>query len=222
MASRFPPQCDERTKLRWTWRRTCRRQRFNGASFGSRVEVERHWDRRAISGCGAGQPADRGRFTTLIYTGTWVSEIGNYSGGSIQSTTAPGSAVSAPMFQRFAHTLYLGTRSLTSGGQVTVQVDGGTPIIINLALAVKTCSCECRWGSKPCPLNTTSPLPTRERQALRYTSTFLEIAVHQQSADVYRDAQNSGGGRTGIRTHSLALAPERTAWLVDTLDWGAD
>jgi phage tail sheath gpL-like len=123
-------------KLRWTWAADVQAASFERSEFSITVS---DW---TVAGTGSqyqvAAPGSRrieNDSTALTYTGSWALEIGNYSGGSIQSTITPGSAVACSYTTAVAHALYLGTRTLTNGGQVTVQVDGGAPIVISLAIA---------------------------------------------------------------------------------------
>ena len=70
-------------------------------------------------------------------TGHWVEARGNYSGGSIRWTDTPGARVTCTYSANGDHWLYLGTRLADHGGQVTVQVDGGTPVTLGLAKAAE-------------------------------------------------------------------------------------
>ena len=70
-------------------------------------------------------------------SGHWVEARGNYSGGSIRWTDTPGSRVSCTYSANGDHWLYLGTRLVDHGGQVSVQVDGCTPVTFGLRKAAE-------------------------------------------------------------------------------------
>jgi len=205
-------------KLRWTWAPEMQSASFARSEFSVVVS---NW---AVSGAGlAYQLAGPGsrriedNSSTLTYSGTWVSEIGNYSGGSIQSTTAPGSAVECTYVSQFTHTLYLGTRALTNGGQVTVQVDGGTPVTINLALDGEDVLMRVPIGQQAASVEHSVSITASGAAGTLMYFDFLELAVPSSDVPVFPAMPTTAAATDWDTNHSLALAPERTAWLVDTL-----
>ena len=205
-------------KLRWTWTADMQAADFQRSEFSVLVS---NW---TVSGSGlqyqvAGPGSRRieDDSTTLTYTGSWASEMGNYSGGSIQSTTTPGSAVECSYVSAFAHTLYLGTRSLTGGGQVTVQVDGGTPIIINLALAGEDVLMRVSLGQQTPSVEHNVIITNSGTAGTSVYFDFLEIAVPTSNLPTFIAMPKTAAATDWDTNHSLALAPERTAWLADTL-----
>ena len=197
--------------------RTCRRPISYERVFGGRVELDRHRKRHAISGGGARQPADEDYSTALTYTGNWVAEIGNYSGGSTHSTTAPGSALECSYVSALAHTLYLGTRALAGGGQVTVQVDGGTPTVIGLALAGEDVLMRLPLGQQTASAGHRVTITHFRTAGAPVYFDFLEIAVPTSALPTFTAMPKTAAATDWDTNHSLALAPERTAWLVKHL-----
>jgi hypothetical protein len=117
-------------KLRWTWAADIQPGEFQRTEFSV---VITSW---TVTGSNPGyQVAGPGSYriedssTQLQYQGSWTGGIGNYSGGSIQWSTAPGSQISCSYLAQLPHTLYLGTRRADSCGQATVQVDSEAPVV---------------------------------------------------------------------------------------------
>jgi hypothetical protein len=123
-------------KLRWTWAADLQTGNFQRSEFSV---VVTNWSvtgenlEYQVAGPGSFRIEDSA--SALTYSeGGWSSEIGNFSGGSIHWTTTAGSFLQCTYNSSADHTLYLGTRDLASGGQVSVQVDTGAPISLSLAL----------------------------------------------------------------------------------------
>jgi hypothetical protein len=205
-------------KLRWTWAADMQAAEFQRGEFSVVVS---NWTVTGSGGqyqvAGAGSRRIEDDSTALTYTGSWASEIGNYSGGSIHSTTVPGSEVACSYVSAFAHTLYLGTRALTSGGQVTVQVDGGTPIVINLALAGEDVLMRVSLGQQDGSVEHNVIMTHSGTPGTSVYFDFLEIAVPATNLPTFIAMPTTAAATDWDTSHSLALAPERTAWLVDTL-----
>jgi hypothetical protein len=205
-------------KLRWTWAADMQAGAFQRSEFSVVVS---NWTvtgsdlQYQVAGPGSRRIEDDS--TTLTYTGTWVSEIGNYSGGSIHSTTAPGSAIACSYVSAFAHTLYLGTRALTGGGQVTVQVDNGTPIVINLALAGEDVLMRVSLGQQTPSVEHNVTITDSGTAGTSVYFDFLEIAVPTSDLPTFIAMPTTAAATDWDTNQSLALAPERTAWLVNTL-----
>lgn len=205
-------------KLRWTWAANVQTADFQRSEFSVVVS---NWTVTGTDGqyqvAGPGSRRIEDDSTTLTYFGTWVSEMGNYSGGAIRSTTVPGATVECSYVSAFNHTLYLGTRALTNGGQVTVQVDGGAPIVINLALAGEDVLMRVSLGQQtPAVAHDVSVTHSGTAGTSMYFD-FLEVAVPTSDLPTFSAMPTTAAATDWDTNHSLALAPERTAWLVDTL-----
>ena len=205
-------------KLRWTWAANMQAADFERSEFSvvvSNWTVTGSGMQYQVAGPGSRRIEDDS--TTLTYTGSWVSEIGNYSGGSIHWTTAVGSAVECSYISAFIHTLYLGTRALASGGQATVQLDGGTPIIIDLALAGEDVLMRVSLGQQTASVEHDVIITYSGAAGTSVYFDFLELAVPTSNLPTSIAMPRTAAATDWDTNHSLALAPERTAWLVDTL-----
>ncbi|MGB7759164.1 MAG: hypothetical protein WBL61_05000 [Bryobacteraceae bacterium] len=205
-------------KMRWTWAADMQAAAFQRSEFSvvvSNWTVAGTGQRYQVAGPGSRRIENDS--TALTYTGTWASETGNYSGGSIHSTTAPGSAVHCSYVSLFAHTLYLGTRALASGGQVTVQVDAGTPTVISLALAGEDVLMRVSLGQQPSSMEHIVTITHSGTAGAPVYFDFLEIAVPTGNLPTFGKMPTTAAATDWDTNHSLALAPERTAWLVDSI-----
>jgi hypothetical protein len=205
-------------KLRWTWAADMQAANFQRSEFSVVVSdwtVTGTGQQYQVAGPGSRRIEDDSE--TLTYAGTWVSEIGNYSGGSIQSTTQPGSAVECSYVSAFAHTLYLGTRALAVGGQATVQIDGGTPTIVDLALAGEDVLMRVSLGQQTASVEHTVTIMNSGTAGTSVYFDFLELAVPTSNLPTFMAMPTTAAATDWDTNHSLALAPERTAWLVETL-----
>jgi hypothetical protein len=205
-------------KLRWTWAADMQPADYQRGEFSvvvSNWSVTGNGGQYQVAGPGSRRIEDDS--TTLTYTGSWDSERGNYSGGSIHSTTAPGAAAECSYVSALAHTLYLGTRALTSGGQVTVQVDGGTPIVVSLALGGEDVLMRVSLGQRTPSVEHNVTITHSGAAGTSVYLDFLEIAVPTTNLPTFSAMPTTAAATDWDTNHSLALAPERTAWLVDTL-----
>jgi hypothetical protein len=205
-------------KLRWTWAADVQTADFQRGEFSvvvSNWTVTGSGQQYQVAGPGSRRIEDDS--PTLTYTGSWVSEIGNDSGGSIHSTTTPGSAVACSYVSTFAHILYLGTRALTGGGQATVQVDDGAPIVISLALGGEDVLMRVSLGQQTATVTHIVSVTHSGTAGTSVYFDFLEVAVPASDLPTFSAMPTTAAATDWDTNHSLALAPERTAWLVDTL-----
>jgi hypothetical protein len=204
-------------RVRWTW--------AAAAQFGDyeRSEFEVAISEWSVSGTGVGYSVagpgsrrleDDGPFVT--YSGEWSEERGNYSGGSIRRTSGAGASVTCEYEAAAGHSLYLGTRYTGNAAPVTVQVDGGAPMTVNL-----------RRASEDLLIR----LPVGEYGEGRHTVVithagaagedlffdFLELALPSTELPVFGETPITTLATDWDTDHSLAIAPERTAWLIETL-----
>jgi len=205
-------------KLRWTWAADMQAASFQRSEFSvvvSNWTVSGNGMQYQVAGPGSRRIEDDS--AALSYNGSWTSEVGNYSGGSIHLTTSPGDNVRGSYTSPFAHTLYLGTRALTAGGQVSVQVDSGTPIVINLALAGEDVLMRVSLGPQTASVTHSLSITHSGAAGTSVYFDYLEIAVATGNLPTFGAMATTAAATDWDTNHSLALAPERTAWLVNTL-----
>ncbi len=206
-------------KMRWTYAADLQSAGYSRSEFNATIT---NW---SVSGSGRGYyvagPGSRrieDDSSEVVYTGVWspsAQNRGNFSGGSIATTTSPNSALSIPYSEPATHDLYLGTRKATICGTVSVVVDNCTPQSIFCTL-VDDVLVRVKLGSfGPGDHIVTATFTGTAGQCFYFD--FLEIAYPTQNLPEF-PAQSKITLATDWDTdHSLALPPERTAWLISKL-----
>jgi hypothetical protein len=205
-------------KMRWTWAADLQSGNFARSEFAVAVT---NWSvsgtklQYSVAGTGSRRIEDDS--AAVAYAGSWTEARGNYSGGSIRWTSTPGARVSCTYSANGDHWLYLGTRLLDNGGQVAVQVDGSTPATLNLLKAAEDVLVRLPVAA----------LPGQVQHAVTVTHTgaagtvvyfdFLEIAYASATLPEFDRMEKTTLATDWDTDHSLAIAPERTAWLIQKL-----
>jgi hypothetical protein len=116
-----------------------------------------------------------------------------------------------------AHSFYLGTRCADGGGQISVQVDGGPPFTIYLAipgedvLARKLLAQFATGGSHQVTVTHTGVAGSY------FYFDFFEIAVPSVDLPSFPALPSTTLATDWDTLHSQAIAPERTSWLIQQL-----
>ncbi|HEY2017157.1 MAG TPA: hypothetical protein VGH38_26810, partial [Bryobacteraceae bacterium] len=205
-------------KLRWTWAADLQAGNFQRSEFSVVVS---NWQvtgtNLLYSVAGPGSRRIEDVAPEFVYTGTWVEERGNYSGGSIRHTTAAGSRVQCAYTASYPHSLYLGTRYCNNGGQITVQVDAGSPLTVNLKGDLEDVLIRVPLGQFQGTAAHTVTVTHSGTNGADVFFDFLEIAVPTTTLPVFEVSPTTTLATDWDTDHSLALPPERTAWLIDAL-----
>lgn len=206
-------------KLRWTYAADLQPGEFLRSEF--QVEIS-NW---SVSGTNrsymvAGRHSRRieDDSSAVQYTGTWTASRGNFSGGSLHYTVSGGASLSCTYQVPQNHRLYLGTRRAPNCTQITVNIDG-IPVVPSRNLALEGEDVLIRLplgdfgGGVPHSVIVTHNGP----DGTYLYFDFLEAAVPSTDLPIF-----SGDTSTTLATdwdtdHSIAIAPERTAWLIQTL-----
>jgi hypothetical protein len=201
-------------KMRWTYAAELQAGAFSRSEF---EVVVSNW---SVSGTGreyrvAGPQSRRieDDDPVVVYGGSWQRELGNYSGGSIRKASGPAS-VTVRYRCAFAHHLYLGTRRVGDSARCEVRVDGAMRFERGLALPgedvlVRLDLGEVAAGEREVVFNTTGAGPMY--------FDFLEIAVPTLDLPALPTDSHFTLATDWDTDHSLALAPERTAWIQRSL-----
>ena len=206
-------------KLRWTWAADLQTGNFQRSEFSV---VVANWSVTGdnlgyqVAGPGSLRIEDSGSAVTYS-GGGWSSEIGNFSGGSIHWTAATGCSLQCTYNSSVDHTLYLGTRYLASGGQVSVQVDAGAPVSLSLALPGEDVLARVPIGMFSGGADHTVTVTKSGAAGTYFYFDFLEIAVPTYDLPVFPVSATATLATDWDTNHSIALAPERTAWLIQKL-----
>jgi hypothetical protein len=206
-------------KMRWTWAADVQSGSFERSEFSVVVS---NWTLSgsnllySVAGPGSWRAEDSAG-DEISYKGTWSSAVGNFSGGSIHWTTTPGDSLSYGYTAPTAHSLYLGTRCADGGGQVSVQVDGGAAVTIALAIPGEDVLTRILLGQFSAGGSHQVAISNTGAAGLYFYFDFFEIAIPTTSLPVFTPVQSSAMATDWDTLHSQALAPERTAWLIQTL-----
>ncbi len=206
-------------KLRWTYAAALQPGAYQRSEF---AVVVSNWtvtgSNRSYSVAGPGSRRIEDNDPSVSYSPGegWTRSTGNYSGGTISYTSTPGNSVSCTYDAVQSHTLYLGLRYTGNGAQVAIQVDGSAAGVVNLLIAGEDVLFRYpvgTYGAGPHQVTLTHNGPA----AADFYFDFIELAVPTTELPVF-PAQSAITLATDWDTeHSLALAPERTAWMIASL-----
>lgn len=205
-------------KMRWTWAADLQAGDFRRSEFSVAVT---NWtvtgENLAYSVAGAGSRRIEDDAAQASYEGTWTEARGNYSGGSIRWTASPRSSVTCRYQAQTTHSLYLGTRRAQAGSTISVQVDADPAMTYELGLAgedvlVRLALGELAGGTEHTVMVThTGPAGTY------FYFDFLEITLPSTALPDFETIPATSLATDWDTDHSIALPPERTAWLMQKL-----
>lgn len=205
-------------KLRWTYAADLQASEFQRSEF---QVVISDWtvtgSNRSNSVAGPGTIRTENTSTALTYSGTWTqSPPGNYSGGSIQETTVPGSAVSYAYDSAVQYDLYLGTRLLAGGATISVSVDAGPARTIKTNLAGEDVLVRIPLGQMTAGQHVVT-VSHQDVPGAAFYFDFVELAIPTTELPAINPENKLALATDWDTLHSIALAPERTAWMIDSL-----
>jgi len=205
-------------KLRWTWSADMQPTAFQRSEFSVTIT---NW---TVAGAdssyqvaGPGSLRIEDNQLQNAYHGSWSCGNGNYSGGSIHWTTTPGSSVSCIYTAGMSHCLYLGTRRTANAAQVTIQVDGAPAMACNLALPGEDVLVRLPVGSQAGQMQHVVTITHAGVGGTYLYFDFLEAAVATSGLPTFPQVPLTSLATDWDTLHSQALAPERTAWLINGL-----
>jgi hypothetical protein len=205
-------------KMRWTWAADLQSGSFVRSEFAVAVT---NWSvsgtKLQYSVAGTGSLRIEDDSAMVVYAGNWTEARGNYSGGSIRWTSTPGARVSCTYSANGDHWLYLGTRLLDNGGQVAVQVDGSTPVTLGLAKASEDVLVRLPVAALPGQVQHTVTVTHTGAAGKAVYFDFLEVAYASATLPDFGRMEKTTLATDWDTDHSLAIAPERTAWLIQKL-----
>src|ERR1022692_3374195 len=151
------------------------------------------------------------------YTGHWTTALGNYSGGSISYATTPGASVSYSYQSPQNHILNLGTRRFPTAAQLSVQVDRNPPQVLSVALPGEDVLVRWDLGDMSGGTQHTVKITHTGDAGSTFYFDFLEIAIPTGDLPTFVPDPETTLATDWDTLHSQALAPERTAWLIQAL-----
>ena len=192
-------------KLRWTYSADLQAGAFSRSEF---QVVVSNWtvtgSGRAYSIAGPGSRRIEDNSTQVQYTGTWASASGNFSGGTIQSTSTNQSSLTCSYTSAQQHSLYLGTRLVDGGTLISISVDGQTPVTVNLNVPGEDVLIRTPLGQLAAGSHTITATHVGTNGTYFYFD-FLEIAI-PASGTSHRDHRDyaGAGNRLGYRTFTCS------------------
>ncbi|MGD0498511.1 MAG: hypothetical protein ABSC23_08740 [Bryobacteraceae bacterium] len=207
-------------RMRWTWAPAQQSADFLRTEFQVTVA---NW---AVTGTGAAyMVAGPGSWRveddspSLTWAGTWQDRAnGNYSGGSIRPTDTLGASVSYTYTAVGNHTAYLGTRKFLSdsaaGAQISIAFDGTTRQESLAMNGVEDTLVRIKVADAGAGAHTVTA--THAGNGVFYFD-FFEIAIPSAAPPAFAETLLTTLATDWDTDHSIALAPERTAWLLESL-----
>lgn len=208
-------------KLRWTYSAELQTSNYVRSEFAVTVSS---W---TVSGTGrlyvvAGPGSQRFEEDSegFQYNGSWTMASGNYSGGRIRYSTTPGATCTCTYRSAGVHQLYLGTRRAFNGATVRVSVDSGEPRSLSLLIPGEDVLCRVPLAELSPGVHTVSVEHTGPAGSYCYVD-FLEAAMPAATVPVFPANPALTVATDWDTDHSLAISPERTAWLIRDLGFTA-
>src|SRR5579872_990841 len=204
-------------KMRWTYAADLQAGAFERCEFQVLVSnwvVGGSESAYAVAGPGSRRIEDTDR--GIEYTGTWTSSSGNFSGGTIHLTSVPSSSVTCAYTASADHELYLGSRFCGTGANLTIVVDGANEAPVALKIPGEDVLARIPIGNLGAGNHTVTITHQGSDGAVFYFD-FLEIAIPTTLLQQPSIEKKQALATDWDTDHCLALAPERTAWYIDSL-----
>ena len=204
-------------KLRWTYAADLQPAAFLRSEF---QVVISNWTvtgaNRGYSVAGAGSQRIEDSAGQVIYSGQWTESRGNFSGGSIRFATTPGAALSCTYSTSQSHQLYFGTRKAEGCASISITVDGVAIRTEDLHLAGEDVLMRIPLGQFAAGVHRLQATHTGSAGTYFYFD-FLEAAIPTTTLPAFPADLRTTLATDWDTLHSQAIAPERTAWFIDTL-----
>ena len=213
-------------KMRWTYGAQMQSSAYQRSEF---VVTVANWTvtapNRIYKLAGPGSRRIEDNDSAVTYSGgTWGSGLGNFSDGTIHYASTLGSQVALTYTCPQTHTLYLGSRFALSGADVRVKVDGNVALQESLLIAGEDTLCRLKIGQFGAGshqvvaehMGSTSP---DQSPPFYFYFDFLEIAIEATEIPTFPATQKITLATDWDTDHSLAIAPERTAWILNRLGY---
>jgi len=206
-------------KMRWTYAAGWQDGGFQRSEF--QVQVT-NWTvsgtnlAYAVAGPGSRRIEDDA--PELHYTGTWTAWKGpyNFSGGSISMANTDAAGVSCTYAASAEHQLYFGTRYADTGATIDIAVDGGAAKRMNLRIPLEDRLVRVPLGTFGAGTHTVSAQRVAEAGGDFYFE-YIDVVIPALELPVAQAARQVSLATDWDTDHSLCLAPERTAWMIDSL-----
>lgn len=208
-------------KVRWTYSTDLQPGMYTRSEFSVTVT---NWQ---VSGANAGYvvagPGSQRieeNDSRLEYSGSWTEATGNFSGGRIRFSTSPGSKVLCTYKCGEPHRLYLGTRYAFNAAAVSVRCNSGPAQVVNLLLPGEDVLCRLLAEELGPGTHTVTIEHAGPAGSFLYFD-FVEAAIVSGSVPSFPSNDALTLATDWDTDHSLAISPERTAWLIRDLGFTA-
>lgn len=206
-------------KLRWTYAADLQAGDFSRSEFEAKIS---NWNvtgtnrQYAVAGPHSRRIEDVS--PEVRYSGAWTESRGNFSGGSLHYTVSAGASLACTYLVAQDHRLYLGTRKAPNCAQVSISVDG-IPINPNpnLALEGEDVLVRLPLGEFPGGVTHCITVAHSGGEGAYFYFDFLEAAIPSIDLPIFADDTRTTLATDWDTDHSIAIAPERTAWLIQSL-----
>ena len=174
---------------------------------------------RAYAVAGPGSRRLEDSLADAQYSGAWSPGTGNFSGGTIRSTIAPGASARFTYQSAQTHALYLVTRFAPNAAVVSVVLDGQAAILFNLAIPGEDVLVRKLLGQLGEGTHTIIATHAGAAGTVFYLDAF-ELAEIASEVPAIPRQETLALATDWDTDHSIALAPERTAWIMNSLGFG--
>ncbi len=144
----------------------------------------------------------------------WSEVRGNYSGGTIHHSTMSGNFVTCGYTTLHSHTLYVGTRFTGNGATVAFTVDGIAAGTLNLLVSGEDALVRWPLGQYGVGNHTVTVTSTNVGD---FYFDFVELAVPSSTLPTVAATSRATLATDWDTLHSISIAPERTAWFLQSL-----
>ena len=217
-AAAVPVPMNAVRKMRWTWAADLQTGNFARSEFAVAVS---NWtvtgSNRSYQVAGPGSWRVEDDDVSIGYTGQWTTVAGNFSGGSISYATLPGASVQHSYQSPRDHILNLGTRRFPNAAQLSVQVDQNPVQVLSVALSGEDVLVRWDLGTLSGGTQHTVTATHAGDAGSTFYFDFLEIAIPTVDLPTFPPDPQTTLATDWDTLHSQALAPERTAWLIQAL-----
>jgi hypothetical protein len=206
-------------KMRWTYAADLQTGAYERSEFAVNVS---NWTVSGSNGgylvAGPGSRRMEDDAIQMLYGGSWTESRGNYSGGTIHYASTSGASVTFAYNAAVSHTLYLGTRYTGTGATLSITVDGAAAQTLNLLVPAEDVLI--RWSAGTYASGAHTIVATHAGpDGADFYFDFFELAVPASDLPTFPAQPQLTLATDWDTEHSLALAPERTAWMINSLGY---